>query len=149
MDWGATNLRAYAVANDGTVTERVENNQGKRGNADNYPEYLKSLIHGWVDDSRPVNVLLSGMVGSQTGWQEVPHIPAPASSSALAAKAKLMTQINNCPVWIIPGVKGVGISGLPDVLRGEETQFFGAQRLCAQQHTQQPDIWCFPGTHNK
>ena len=149
VDWGATNLRAYAVGNDGTVTERVENNQGLRSNVQNYPEYLKALIHGWIDDSRPVNVLLSGMVGSQTGWQDVPHIPAPASSSALAAKAKLMTQINNCPIWIIPGVKGVGISGLPDVLRGEETQFFGAQRLCAQQHTQQPDIWCFPGTHNK
>ena len=62
VDWGATNLRAYAVANDGTVTERVENNQGLRSNVQNYPEYLKALIHGWIDDSRPVNVLLSGMV---------------------------------------------------------------------------------------
>ena len=93
--------------------------------------------------------MLSGMVGSPAGWQEVPYIPTPASSAELAAEAKLMTQINDCPVWILPGVKGTGISGMPDVLRGEETQFFGAQRLSAHQYSRQPDIWCFPGTHNK
>ena len=149
MDWGTTNLRAYAVANDGTVVEHVENNQGLRSNPDSYSDCLEAVIYGWLDDARPVNVLLSGMVGSATGWQEVPHIPAPASSSVLAAEARLVTQIDGCPVWILPGVKGTGISGMPDVLRGEETQFFGAQRLSAQQYPRQPDIWCFPGTHNK
>ena len=149
VDWGTTNLRAYAVANDGMVTEHVENNQGLRSNPNSYSDCLKAVVHGWIDDARPVNILLSGMVGSPAGWQEVPYIPTPASSAELAAKAKLMTQINGCPVWILPGVKGTGISGMPDVLRGEETQFFGAQRLSAHQYSRQPDIWCFPGTHNK
>ena len=149
VDWGTTNLRAYAVANDGMVTEHVENNQGLRSNPNSYSDCLKAVVHGWIDDARPVNILLSGMVGSPAGWQEVPYIPTPASSAELAAEAKLMTQINDCPVWILPGVKGTGISGMPDVLRGEETQFFGAQRLSAHQYSRQPDIWCFPGTHNK
>ena len=149
MDWGTTNLRAYAVANDGSVIEHVENNQGLRNKPDNHVDCLKAVIHGWIDDARPVNVLLSGMVGSPTGWQEVPHIPAPASSSVLATEARLVTKISSCPVWILPGVQGTGISGMPDVLRGEETQFFGARRLSMQQHFRQPDIWCFPGTHNK
>ena len=149
MDWGTTNLRAYAVANDGSVIEHFENNQGLRNKPDNYADCLKAVIDEWIDYAKPVNVLLSGMVGSPSGWQEVPHIPAPASSSVLAAEARLVTRISSCPIWILPGIKGTGLSGMPDVLRGEETQFFGAQRLCAQLYSRQPDIWCFPGTHNK
>jgi 2-dehydro-3-deoxygalactonokinase len=149
VDWGTTNLRAYAVANDGSVIEHVENNQGLRNKPDNHADCLKAVIHRWIDDARPVNVLLSGMVGSPTGWQEVPHLPAPATLAVLAAEARLVTRISSCPIWILPGVKGTGISGMPDVLRGEETQFFGAQRLSAQTYSRQPDIWCFPGTHNK
>ena len=149
VDWGTTNLRAYAIAGDGTVIDQAQSGAGLRSNPADYSDCLATMIGTWLDQDSPINILLSGMVGSPTGWQEVPHVVSPAALPQLAAKATLVAQLHDHPVWIVPGVMGTGMSGLPDVMRGEETQFFGAQRLCADQHARQPDIWCFPGTHNK
>ena len=149
VDWGTTNLRAYAIGEDGSVIDEAQSNAGLRSNRGNYSDCLTTMIGSWLKQDSPINILLSGMIGAPTGWQEVPHVAAPVALPQLAAKAIPVTQLHGHTVWIVPGVKGTGISGLPDVMRGEEIQFFGAQRLCVDRHAGQPDIWCFPGTHNK
>lgn len=149
VDWGTTNLRAYAIGDDGSVVDEAQSKAGLRSNPSDYAHCLATMINPWLTQDSPINILLSGMVGSPSGWQEVPHVASPATLPQLAAKTTLVAQLHDHPVWIVPGIKGMGIAGLPDVMRGEEIQFFGAQRHCADEHVRQPDIWCFPGTHNK
>ena len=149
VDWGTTNLRAYALAKNGTQIDRRVSDQGLLSNPHDYAQCLKALIDGWLDPQRPINIVLSGMVGSPSGWRDVPHLPSPASLQQLTASTLKVAQIENSAVWIVPGVKGNGASGLPDIMRGEEVQFFGARSLRADQQLQVPEVWCFPGTHNK
>ena len=78
VDWGTTNLRAYAVANDGTVVEHVENNQGLRSNPDSYSDCLEAVIHGWIDDAGRLHVFVLGMVGGGGGWEKGPPKSPPA-----------------------------------------------------------------------
>ena len=49
---------------------------------------------------------------------------------------------------IVPGVRGDGIAGAPDVMRGEETQVFGWLRQDAARLSGR-HVVCHPGTHAK
>ena len=52
------------------------------------------------------------------------------------------TQLN---VMIVPGIRGVSVAGLNDVVRGEETLLAG----WLQQPTDCEAVFCLPGTHSK
>ena len=149
VDWGTTNLRAYLIGADGELIDEVASNQGILNSPQNYPQCLETLIAKWLVPGKPINILLSGMVGSAKGWQEVPHLNSPVSLQRLATNATPIANLQDSPVWIVPGVLGTGVAGLPDVMRGEEIQFFGARQLCAERTAITPGVWCFPGTHNK
>jgi 2-dehydro-3-deoxygalactonokinase len=85
--------------------------------------------------------LLSGMVGSRQGWVETPYCSCPAGFADIAAKL----------AWVQPGRVGIvpGLSceqqGVPDVMRGEETQVFGALALLGIDSA----LLVLPGTHSK
>ncbi|NVM75257.1 2-dehydro-3-deoxygalactonokinase [Duganella sp. SG902] len=91
-----------------------------------------------------VPVLMSGMVGSASGWQEVAYLDASVPLEELPRHLAAVTD----PAWagrahIVPGyVYRNGPSA--DVMRGEETQLLGA---VLQGHR---DGWLvLPGTHSK
>ena len=84
VDWGTTNLRAYAIASDGTVINQAQSGAGLRSNPADYSDCLATMIGPWLDQESPINILLSGMVGSPTGWQEVPHVVSPAALPQLS-----------------------------------------------------------------
>ena len=81
------------------------------------------------------------MIGSRQGWVEAPYAPCPAGFDALA-RGLAWAETGGARLAIVPGVSCVDASGVPDVMRGEETQVVGA--------LDGADGACvLPGTHSK
>jgi 2-dehydro-3-deoxygalactonokinase len=84
------------------------------------------------------------MIGSKQGWLEAPYCPCPASLGALASHIARIDLADGQPLHIIPGVSHVDPqSGVPDVMRGEETQIVGALPAAGAH------LAVLPGTHSK
>ncbi len=141
LDWGTSNLRAFAMTRGGDVlAERCSDQGMARLDQDGFEPALTALIAGWSLPS-PCTVIACGMVGSRQGWQEAPYRAVPC-----AAIAEALVRVHDCSdalqVWLIPGIK----QNTPaDVMRGEETQIAGFLAL-------NPDwdgVICLPGTHSK
>ena len=145
VDWGSTHMRAYLVDPDGAIRERRSAGTGAMQiGAGRFPDALDELVGSWIEDGEGP-VFMSGMVGSRQGWREVPYVPCPAALEDIARGAvKVSWGANRC-AYIVPGVACVDLEGVPDVLRGEETQALGAvARLPAGSVS-----LCMPGTHSK
>lgn len=149
VDWGTSNLRAYLVDANGGVIDKVQNDQGIRNSKADFASTLAALIEPWQADQPALNVILSGMIGSPSGWVEVPHLPCPATLADLAAQATVINHIGSNRAYIVPGLSGTNAVGVADIMRGEELQYFGAEHLRQAQNLPRPTLWCFPGTHNK
>jgi len=150
VDWGTTNLRAFLVAGDGGVLERQVSDQGilKVGPED-MPGILDSLAAPWSDRIGERPILLCGMVGSANGWSEVPYVSCPAGFGDLPKNAKEVRSAAGRAAVILPGLTRQRqlAGGLlqADVMRGEETQIFGALNLLGREAA----TFCLPGTHAK
>ncbi len=83
------------------------------------------------------------MVGAKQGWREAPYVACPAGLAEVAA-ATLSIQTSFGPVRIAPGVRALDGRGAPDVMRGEETQIFGALAAGGGD-----GVYVLPGTHSK
>lgn len=138
VDWGTTNRRAYAMAADGTVIEKLRDDRGVLGLAqDAYPAEVSALRARFGVEP----VIAIGMVGSSRGWCEAPYVDAPATLERLAEACREAAP----GVRIVPGVALRG-GRRPDVMRGEEIQVLGAIHAGAAPATA---LFCQPGTHNK
>ena len=84
------------------------------------------------------------MIGSRQGWLEAPYVPCPASIDHLAQKFVSLTTKKGCRVAIVPGVSTENSAGVPDVIRGEETQIIGALKP-----TEMQSLFVLPGAHSK
>jgi 2-dehydro-3-deoxygalactonokinase len=106
-----------------------------------FPVALAALLGEAAADDAPM--LACGMVGSRQGWIEVPYRDCPAS---LAAIASAMTAVPGARLSIVPGLVCRDARGVPDVMRGEETQILGAMDSFA--HGGRRAV-VLPGTHSK
>lgn len=88
--------------------------------------------------------ILCGMVGSELGWSPTPHLRCPATLDDARAAAREVSP----GVRIVPGLRCVGLTGAPDVMRGEETQIFGWLEQ-APERKRGRHLICHPGTHSK
>ena len=143
-DWGTTNLRAWLVGGDGEVLAERE---FPLGVARLGPGEAKARFEDEVRpalDAQGLPAILCGMIGSTLGWKAVDYIPCPAGLEAL--RGALCTVADG--VRIVPGVRGDGIAGAPDVMRGEETQVFG-WLLQDETRLHGRHVICHPGTHAK
>ena len=140
IDWGTTSARAYCLGAGGEViaTRAVPLGvmQVQQGC---FPEALETLLGDWHDVVAPR--LACGMVGSRQGWQEAPYVECPAPLATLAAG---IVHVPGDALAIIPGVRTRDASGIPDVLRGEETQLAGAV-----EEDEERVLAVLPGTHCK
>lgn len=146
LDWGTTNLRAWRVADDGSVSDRQElpfgvSRIGKGEAAATFHDKIRPAMK-----AQGLPAIIAGMAGSTLGWVEVPYVDCPADADALAAQLTWIKD-EDPPVAIVPGLRGHGIEG-PDVMRGEETQLIG---WLAQDDRRREGrrIVCHPGTHAK
>jgi 2-dehydro-3-deoxygalactonokinase len=141
VDWGTTHLRAWAMAEDGTVRAEAQSNDGMGHLArDAFEPALLSLVEPWLGGG-PMDVLACGMVGSRQGWAEAPYVAVPARPATLSP-VPVATKDSRLRVSILPGLKQ---AVPPDVMRGEETQIAGF--LAAAPGFD--GVLCLPGTHAK
>jgi 2-dehydro-3-deoxygalactonokinase len=143
VDWGTSNFRAFRLDKDGKILERRFHPGGiLRVEGGRFAEMLLAQVGDWLDDGED-RILLCGMIGSRQGWIEASYIPCPARIADIAA-AVVRAPFERADVLLVPGVIGKDRSGVPEVMRGEETEAFGMMELCG------PDgLICLPGTHSK
>lgn len=146
-DWGTTNLRAWTLDADNRIVEDRDFELGvsrlKPGEAAaRFQEEVRPAF-----DAVHLPAILCGMIGSNLGWTTVPYVDCPAAFEDLA-RSLVAVEAHGHPVRIVPGLRGAGLTGGPDVMRGEETQLFG---WIAQDpsRAQGRHIVCHPGTHAK
>ena len=140
IDWGTTSLRGALLDNDGAVLEERGFERGILTVAPGeFAAVFASCFGDWVQSS--YLCLMSGMVGSQQGWQEAAYCPCPTSFNELARHLQWLTPGR---MAIVPGLC-IDSAGVPDVMRGEETQIFGALQLLDLTSA----TLVLPGTHSK
>jgi len=141
IDWGTSAARAYRIGPDGAVMDvrhaplGVQKLAAGRGFAD----ALAQLLGPWHDDPAPR--LACGMIGSRQGWREAPYVRCPATVDELVAG---IVATGGDELAIVPGVITRDAAGMPDVMRGEETQIVGAIDGEAGSV-----LAVLPGTHSK
>lgn len=142
IDWGTSSLRGALIAADGRVLEQRSFARGILSvAAGGFEAVLDEYFGDWR--AHGGRCLISGMAGSRQGWIEAPYCPCPAGFTELAAHLAWVPDARS-PVAIVPGLS-VDTNGLPDVMRGEEVQIFGAM-----QTTDLSDgVFVLPGTHSK
>lgn len=143
-DWGTSRLRLWLRQGKSVIHRR--DGPGVSALTDTPEKTFLDLVGDWRE-AKPAGALLCGMVGSTIGWRLAPYAPCPAGPGDVAERALRLTA-DGLPVTIVPGLSCLNPLGGPDVMRGEETQVFGAlaldQALRAGRH-----LLVLPGTHNK
>jgi 2-dehydro-3-deoxygalactonokinase len=142
IDWGTTHRRAYLLGAKGELLAQHSDDQGLLASQGRFPEALAGVLTRWPNG---VPVLMSGMVGAASGWQEAPYLDAATPLTTLAQRLMpLRAAPAGRPCAIVPGYRWRGAAGEVDVMRGEETQLLGALALG------HGDGWyVLPGTHSK
>jgi 2-dehydro-3-deoxygalactonokinase len=140
LDWGTSSLRGALLADDGSVLEERSFARGiltvdKGG----FKAVFESCFGDWMQPG--TLCLIAGMAGSQQGWMEAPYCPCPAGFTDIAAQ---LAWVEPGRIAIVPGLS-IDVKGIPDVMRGEETQVFGALQLLGLTDAR----LVLPGTHSK
>ena len=144
IDWGTTSARAYHLDVRGRILDEQSAPLGvQKVEPGNFPQALTALLGGDVPDGVPM--IASGMIGSRQGWVEAPYRDCPADFDGIAAA---LTPVPGTRLRIVPGLICRDADGVPDVMRGEETQIVGAldDETLAQAA---PRVIVLPGTHSK
>ena len=144
LDWGTSSLRVARIA-DGRVVEQHQSGDGiLHVPFGGFPAAFEAAVAGWRLAPGTL-CLASGMVGSRQGWIEAPYCPAPADFRALAARIAWVPDApGGLRVGIVPGLS-TDMHDVPDVMRGEEVQVFGAMQLLGVHD----GVFVLPGTHSK
>jgi 2-dehydro-3-deoxygalactonokinase len=127
LDWGTTSFRAYRLDAAGGVLETKSAPVGiLRVPAGGFEATFEREVGAWLAAAREVPVIASGMITSRQGWVEVSYCPCPAGSAEIAGALVRHETGAGRTVHFVPGLSIVGADGVPDVMRGEETQIIGA-----------------------
>ncbi|WP_145542299.1 2-dehydro-3-deoxygalactonokinase [Yersinia alsatica] len=144
IDCGSTNTRLYLVENE-KVKDKLEiaigvNSTVSNGNNNILKQSLTQAIESLLDQNklslRDVDfAIASGMITSNLGLLEVPHLIAPVNINDFAQHTCQVAGYNvlpiDLPIIFIPGVKNdIGAATWDnirkiDLMRGEETQAIG------------------------
>ena len=142
-DWGTTRLRLWRMDGDRIIDQIEAPGLG----ASPIPplDQLRQAIQPWTTDAARLRIALCGMAGSRAGLVEAPYVGCPASRAEWCVASATLA-IEGVDIRIAAGLSRDGSA--PDVMRGEETQIFGAFHL-------RPDlavrrcVVVTPGTHSK
>lgn len=152
LDWGTTSLRAYLFDAVGKViATRVSTagimNLPVPAEEGGFDAAFDEACGVWLAQAPSLPVLAAGMVGSAQGWVQAPYVETPASAQALVAGIVRVRAACGAEVAVVPGVLEPG--ALPNVMRGEETQIFGALSGSSDDAAPQTSLIGLPGTHAK
>lgn len=141
LDWGSSSLRAWLIGAGGAVLARGESAAGVSTIADGrFLEAFEALCGEWLLREPTLPVIACGMVGSRDGWREAGRVRTPAGLDALAQRLAAFDDLAGRPFRVVPGLVARGEIDSPDLMRGGETQVFGALRG-------RDGMFVLPGTH--
>jgi 2-dehydro-3-deoxygalactonokinase len=141
VDWGTSSLRAARLDAAGEVLEERSLPRGiLTVPAGGFPAVFDEACGDWMRGPGAL-ALVCGMAGSRQGWVEAPYAACPAGFGDIAAQ---LTWIEPGRIALVPGLS-CEEHGVPDVMRGEETQVFGALDLLGLHSA----LLVLPGTHSK
>lgn len=142
IDWGTSNLRAALLDAEGRTLAARSAPGGIMAVAERrFAETLAPLVADWLA-AAPVPLVASGMIGSRQGWQEAPYLPCPARLADAARRLTPVVLPGGGTLHIAPGLQCTAAHGHADVMRGEETQLWGAGLAAGR-------CCVLPGTHSK
>ena len=150
IDWGTSSFRAYRLNAAGVVVDQRSAAAGLIACDGAFESVLAQQLQDWDDGL----IVMAGMIGSRSGWYEVPYVACPAGIDTIAA-GMLEVTATGLPgrrIFIAPGLSDRSSTGLPEVMRGEETQLLGLLGLPGQINALEGDgtyTVCLPGTHSK
>jgi 2-dehydro-3-deoxygalactonokinase len=145
LDWGTSSLRGARLDPRGQILEERSFQRGiLTVEAGGFGAVFESLFGDWLPGTGGL-CLISGMAGSRQGWLEAPYCACPAGFDDLG---RHLAWVEPGPlprrIAIVPGLSCLN-EGIPDVMRGEEVQIFGAMQLAGVQD----GLFVLPGTHSK
>ncbi|WP_347549075.1 2-dehydro-3-deoxygalactonokinase [Pseudalkalibacillus hwajinpoensis] len=168
IDSGTTNSRIRLVEeHEVTIIASVKIEVGVRNTAiDGHNEKLKQELAQGVQrlleeqslSARDISyIVAAGMITSNLGLHEVPHITAPARLEDFIKGVQVLKteEFLNIPCLYIPGMKNAVADSLEedlsvinqyDVMRGEEVETYG---LLKQISTKGKGLMVLPGSHTK
>lgn len=144
VDWGTSSLRGALLDKTGAVLEMREFTRGiLTVSPGEFESVFNTCFGDWMQ-TPGLLCLMSGMVGSRQAWQEAPYCPCPAGFAELARHA---VWLQTGRIALVPGLSclNAGPLNIPDVMRGEEVQIFGALHLAQRDSA----TLVLPGTHSK
>ena len=144
-DWGTTRLRLMLCEGDSVLDVRAGPGIGALSQPP--AQMIHALVPTWIEAHGPLPLVLCGMAGSRNGWVETPYVPCPSDAASWCA-GHAHFESDGLMIRIAAGLSCTNRLSAPDVMRGEETQIFGALAL-------RPELaggrrlFCLPGTHTK
>jgi len=151
IDCGTTNSRVYIVNENAKIIGQAEKKVGVRDTAihGNNQELKKGLTETFFQAIEAANlnlsdvlfIISSGMITSEIGLLEIPHLWAPAGIEELAKNIKKVHDLSifpvDIPIYFIRGIKNkydpqtttIRSVGRLDFMRGEEVQVAGLFKL--------------------
>lgn len=154
IDGGTTNTRLTLI-DGGRIIDRIKKSIGAGVGGDD----LKSAVRAGISEiiernsgKKVEKVVLSGMIGSESGLCNIPHIIAPAGVDELRKSLVTleMPEITKLPMVFIPGVKTFSDADEKplcelDIMRGEETELCGIMSRLGKKAA----TVLLPGSHMK
>ena len=151
VDWGTTSLRGALLDDAGQVMEERAFTRGIMSvPAGAFADTFETSFGDWMAATPGLRCLMAGMVGSRQGWLEAPYCACPAGFADIAGA---LAWVRPGQIAIVPGLRceqaqrqGEHLADrVPDVMRGEETQVFGAMQALGLSDA----CLVLPGTHSK
>lgn len=165
VDGGTSNTRTYLwTANGQILTQRSQAIGAKTSAINGNNQAWKKAIHNMIEsmltecavsDNAVQGVYMSGMLTSDLGILEVPHLTAPVSMKNYQEHLVRvhLPEVFSKEIVLIPGIKNTlsnpeSLDSLRtfDIMRGEETETYA---LIEQYGSDQNTIYILPGSHNK
>lgn len=144
IDWGTSSFRAWALGEGGAVLDEVRHGPGILSvPGGDFQTAFQIALAPWLS-AQDVPVIASGMITSRNGWVETPYLPLPLDAAALAGALVAHRTAGGRLVHFVTGAAQNADEGLPDVMRGEETEITG--HLAAGGGD---GLFVLPGTHTK
>ncbi len=134
-DWGTSSFRLWLLDADGAVLGERVSDDGLLSVGGRFEAVLEQHLSA-LGAASGLPVIICGMAGSRSGWQEAAYLNAPCSLLDVPGAAVRIAGVSR-DVRILPGISQASPA---DVMRGEETQLLGLKG---------DGIVCLPGTHSK
>jgi len=145
VDWGTSSLRASLLGKGADVLDRISRPKGILAvPTGGFAAELDAACGQWRAAHPYIPVLMSGMIGSQQGWVDAPYLDAPCGPDELVSRMVTVPGSDGV-IRIMPGIRCTRAEGVPEIMRGEETQIGGIVTA----HGITDGLFCVPGTHSK